>query len=460
MKPILPIALFALCQCALAQQPPVTPMPSSQTVPKPSRMLPGKPESGTPSGITGTVNLTLQNAMERARIYSQQVYTASYASQISHEDTRQAKAALLPQVNEFNQFIYTQPAHNASGVFVSNDGPHVYNNWINVHGDIYNPVKLADYRKAQFAEVVARAKLEIAERGLIATVVQNYYAVLAARRRIANAEQNQREAEQFVDITEKLERGGEAAHYDTVKARSQLLDRQRDTQDAQLSFEKARLALAVLLFPDFRQDFTVTDDLDTAKILPPFTEMQVLASNNNPDIGAAQAMVRQQSFETKAARAERLPSLSFDYWYGMNSNQFAILNQEGAVNLGSVAAAQVTIPVWTWGAIKSRIRQSELRQLQARADLSLTQRQLLSNLNSFYLEASTANAQISTLRTSLELAEEVLKLTLLRYEGGEGSVLEVVDAQTSLVTARNLYNDGLVRYRVALANLQTLTGAF
>jgi len=39
-------------------------------------------------------------------------------------------------------------------------------------------------------------------------------------------------------------------------------------------------------------------------------------------------------------------------------------------------------------------------------------------------------------------------------------VLEVVDAQTTLVGARNAYDDGMVRYRVALANLQTLTGAF
>jgi hypothetical protein len=33
-----------------------------------------------------------------------------------------------------------------------------------------------------------------------------------------------------------------------------------------------------------------------------------------------------------------------------------------------------------------------------------------------------------------------------------------VDAQTTLILARNAYDDGLVRYRVALAALQTLTG--
>ena len=62
--------------------------------------------------------------------------------------------------------------------------------------------------------------------------------------------------------------------------------------------------------------------------------------------------------------------------------------------------------------------------------------------------------------TRSTLAEESLKLTLLRYQAGEVTVLEVVDAQTTLFTARNAYDDGLARYRVALAALQTLTGAF
>jgi outer membrane protein TolC len=51
-----------------------------------------------------------------------------------------------------------------------------------------------------------------------------------------------------------------------------------------------------------------------------------------------------------------------------------------------------------------------------------------------------------------------LRLTYLRYQSGEATALEVVDAQTTLALARNAYDDGLSRYRIALANIQTLTG--
>jgi outer membrane protein TolC len=88
----------------------------------------------------------------------------------------------------------------------------------------------------------------------------------------------------------------------------------------------------------------------------------------------------------------------------------------------------------------------------------MAQRMLQSNINSYYLEAQTARAQVESLRRSSDLSTESLRLTFLRYRAGEATALEVSDAQSTLAQARNAYDDGLTRYRVALANIQTLTG--
>jgi outer membrane protein TolC len=423
-------AVVALCHAAFAQSPPTA------------------------------LTLTLEDAVARARTYSPQLYSAQIAARIAREDTRQAKAALLPSVAWNNQFIYTQPNGTPSGVFVSNDGPRVYNNQIAAHGDIYAPGKRADYQRAIAAEAVARARAEVAARGVLAVVVQDYYGLAAARREVENAQQSLKEAQQFLDLTRKQESGGEVAHSDVVKAEILAEQRRRDAENAQLAADKARLALGVLLFADYGRPFSVVDDLESPVAIPPFTEVQAMAARNNPEIQAAQATVRQQTHEITAARAAMLPSLSFDYFYGINANQYAIYNQEHLRNLGSAAQAQLTVPVWTWGAARSRVRQAELRLEQARNDLSLTQRQLLSNLDAFYREADTAALQIVSLKRSLDLASESLRLTLLRYEAGEVTALEVSDAQSTLAQARTAYSEGLVRRRVAAANLQTITGAF
>jgi outer membrane protein len=310
------------------------------------------------------------------------------------------------------------------------------------------------------AEAIARAKVEIAGRGLIATVFQNFYGMAVAQRHLKNAQLSIHDAEAFADITRKQEAGGEVAHADVVKAQITLDQRQRDLLEAQLAADKARIGFAVFLFPDFRQDFAVADDLDRQTALPAFPEIEAMARNNNPDIRAAQATITQESFGVRSAKAGYLPVLSVDYFFGIQARQYALTNEFGQNNLGNSVVASLNVPVWTWGAQRSKVKQAELKLQQARNDLSFTQRQLLANLNAFYLEANVASSQMASLKRSLDMSDESLRLTLLRYQAGEASVLDVVDAQNTLLGARNAYDDGLARYRVALAGLQTLTGAF
>jgi outer membrane protein TolC len=118
----------------------------------------------------------------------------------------------------------------------------------------------------------------------------------------------------------------------------------------------------------------------------------------------------------------------------------------------------INIPIWNWGTTQSKVKQAELRRDQAKRELSLAQRKLLAEMRSLYAEAETALNELEGLNRSAQLAEESLNLVTLRYRNGESTVLEVVDAQTTFAQANAAYQDGAVRYRVALANLQTLTG--
>src|SRR5438552_1463444 len=129
-------------------------------------------------------------------------------------------------------------------------------------------------------------------------------------------------------------------------------------------------------------------------------------------------------------------------------------------------AARWRIPTWSKRKSKPKrnsascrkLKQANLRRQQANIELTATQRELLSNLRIFYNEAQTARAELDSLNQSAELAAESLRLTTLRYQAGEATALEVVDAQNTLTQSRNALNDGQARFRVAFANLQTLTG--
>jgi outer membrane protein TolC len=217
--------------------------------------------------------------------------------------------------------------------------------------------------------------------------------------------------------------------------------------------------LALLIFPDFNQNFSVVDDLRLPDGVPSREEVERLAKQANPDLAVALSAVKAGNFEVQSARAGYLPVVAFDYNYGIDASRFAT-KTDGIRNLGYSAAATLSLPIWNWGATHSRVKQSILRRDQAKLELTFAQRKLLGQLKLLYQEAQTSNAELDLLRQSAQLASESLRLTTLRYQGGEATVLEVVDAQNAFALARNNFDDGEVRYRTALANLQTLTGTF
>ncbi|MGH9529301.1 MAG: TolC family protein, partial [Terriglobales bacterium] len=152
-----------------------------------------------------------------------------------------------------------------------------------------------------------------------------------------------------------------------------------------------------------------------------------------------------------------LPSLSLDYFYGIDANHFSV-RTDRIHNLGYAAFATLQLPVWNWGAGLSRLKQADLRRDQAKVELTFAQRQLLANMRILYNEAQAARFELDSLNRSADLAAESSRLAVLRYQAGEALVLEVVDAQNTLTLALNALNDGQVRFKVAMANLQTLTG--
>ena len=432
----------------------------SQTSPPQTTVAVGTNQSTNSAPLT----LTLQDALARARKNNPEYRAALTEYGLAKEDRVQSRAALLPNVNYNTSLLYTQGNGTPTGRFIGANGVHEYISQGNVHEEI-SLQNVAEYRRTSAAMAVAQARSEIAARGLVVTVVQAYYGFVVAQRKYSTSQRAAAEAQNFFDISQKLERGGEVAHSDVIKAEIQYQQTQRDLQQAELEMNRGRLELAVLVFPDFNENFSVVDDLQTPDSLPAFPEVQAAAARKNPDLRAATAALRAAGQEVAIAWNAFLPSLTLDYFYGIDANRFATRGVDPGTglpvrNLGYSAAATLQLPIWDWGSNRSKLKQADLRRDQARVELSFAQRQLLANLRTFYSEAQTARQQLDSLSRSAELAADSLRLVTLRYQSGEATVLEVVDAQNTLNLARNAFNDGQARYRIAVANLQTLTGNF
>src|SRR5579863_1150324 len=200
----------------------------------------------TPSPAQGApLTITLQDALQRARLNEPQYRSAVTDLGLAREDRVQARAGLLPSVAYDNSFIYTQGtgplptncSNPAAGCpasrFIANNGVHEYISQADVH-EALSLTNYADYRRSSAALAMARAKAEVATRGLVVTVTQAYYGLVVAERKYATAQSAAAEAARFLDVSQKLEHGGEVAHADVVKAQIQAQQQQRDLREAQL----------------------------------------------------------------------------------------------------------------------------------------------------------------------------------------------------------------------------------
>src|SRR5436309_13010586 len=150
--------------------------------------------------------------------------------------------------------------------------------------------------------------------------------------------------------------------------------------------ENTRLNLAVLLFPDLNENFTVVDDLDAPRTLPPFPEIETMAGRQNPELRVAQEALRQATQDVRIAQNALLPSLAIDGNYGIEANAFALHSRVAAFpqagpmpNPGHYIVGNFTLPVFDWRIRPTKTRQAQPQEQQARVELPHAQRQVPGN---------------------------------------------------------------------------------
>jgi outer membrane protein TolC len=411
--------------------------------------------------------LTLGQAIQMAQQNEPAFAAAAAEAHVAQLERKDARAAMLPSATYHNQVVYTQPngqsnrigqtSNEPSPVFIANNAVREYASQ-GVFDEKLGLSQVGAVRLANANVALTNAELEIARRGLVATVVHLYYDLSAELEKVELANRALAEADRFVTLTQQREAAREAAHADVIKAQIAQAQRQRESAETRLSVAKARLELGVLLFADPQQPYTLAATPLPAP-LPERAAVEAAASANNPELRSALAQLAVSQANTYNARAALLPDLGLNVTYGIDAPQFARGGPDSTRNLGYAGSASLDIPVWDWLTSRRKIEESRLVEGAAQKAVSAAQRRTIANLAEFYAEAATAQSELASLDGSVLAARESLRLTNLRYTAGESTVFEVVDAQSTLVTVEIAALDGRTRYEMALAQLQTLTGS-
>ena len=407
-----------------------------------------------------TVEQAIRLALSQASIFKQSELT----EQIAAEDLLQSKAAFLPRLSANPTVIYTSPSLGsvAPGIvrppsFLGANAITEYQGVFSASGEIDLSGRLRSNRqRAMFLLQAAKAGTEVARRSLVNATEEAYYGYSLAQAQRSSGEENLRSAEEFESSTKLLVEGGEVAPVDLMRAQMQTANRRDELEQSRVTESVAAENLRLYLGFDSQNRLEVSDLKTMIPEVGELGQFTILATANRPELARIDAETEAAKQEAKIAKAERRPQINYSVEGGFVSDSLR------PKSIGNTAGSRVTvgvsIPLFDWGASKSRQRQAELRQRISESSRVFAERQLAAQFNANVAQATSAASRIRTLADNLRNAERIRETAILRYRAGETQIIEVTDAQTQIVVQRNALLQAIFDYRVAVARLKQATG--
>jgi outer membrane protein TolC len=407
--------------------------------------------------------LTLDEALRLSSALSSSFQQAGLNEQIAAEDVRQAQAAFLPRVTAPLSYLYTSPALGLppgtprAPCFIANNAISEYQAYVNVAGDIDIAGSLrATLAKNRALLEAAHAGTEVARRALAQAVIDAYYGLALATAQRGAAEQNLLAAEEFERITSLLLSGGEVASVDLTRAQLQTLGRRDELERARANEAVAAGSLRVLVGYEFSRPISATDLAMAAPIDSEFLRYKVGDISSRPEFTQFGAQLRAARQEVKIARADRLPQLSYSVLGGFDTD--SVRPPRLKEHSGVSGAISLTIPIFDWGASRSKERQARFRVQLAENERTIALRGFTQEFYAAQAQVNSAVTRIRLAGTGITQAQSNLDASIARYRAGEAQIIEVTDALTTLAAQRFALYQAIFDYQTALARLRQAIG--
>ena len=313
--------------------------------------------------------------------------------------------------------------------------------------------RVRNLSRAALAEYLATVEAARAfQLSLIRDVASTYFASLEARERLALAEATVNSRREGLRIAKKRLDAGVTSALDFRQAETLLT--QAETELAALRFTKAQNdnLLATLV------GTTVAAPLPEPLPLAEQARMETLAAGmpsdllvNRPDIVAAEHRLRGARANIGAARAAFFPSISLTGSYGFASTQLDALvgNDRRTWSYG----AQISLPIFDFGARRGNLTVAEARQNIAVADYERTVQTSFQEVSDALAGRKFLAEQVSAQERATQAQRQLAELAHRRYNEGVAAYIEVLDAERNLFSAEQ----SLLQVRRAeVSNLVTL----
>lgn len=289
--------------------------------------------------------------------------------------------------------------------------------------------------------------------------VQNaYYRALLASELASISQAAVTQAEQFLAQERLRERAGTASELDVLRAEVALANLRPQQIAATNAAELAQLDLRRLVNVPADQPLKLTTDLpDPSKDRLNETLSQEWI-DERPSVQAAQRQVRIRELAVKVAKSAYLPSVSLRMNYGRTAFPGEIFSFNNDWRTDWTAALMVDFPLFDGLRREAQIDQAQVELNNARLQLSQLREGVQLQYQQATGERQRAAASIAARQQTVTQAQRVYDLTVMRYEQGLATQLEVSDSRLALLQARTNLVQAITDFYIAEATVNRALG--
>ena len=418
--------------------------------------------------------LTLAEAVDAAQKQASAFKSAQINEQLAAQDVIQAKAAFYPKIVAAPNVIYTTPSlgrTTAAGVtegnfaaitsrppsFLGANAITEFQGLVTTSGEIDVSGRLkATLRRNRLLLEAARSGSEISRRDLVNAVSDAYFNFALATLKRRGAENNLRSAADFENNLKLQLDAGEVAPVDLVRARLQTAQRRDELAQSQTDESINGDALRVLIGYDFAQPIAVEDLLTQTPDAGEINRYTETAIQTRPEFAQFEAARLAAEQDVKIAQADRRVQLTYSVSTGFISD--SLFPNRIKDSAGVQVSVGVSIPLFDKGASRSRETQAQLRITQAANDRIIAERQFVQAFYTARTQAVSAAARIKEIGQSIADAETNLTVSIARYRAGEAQIVEITDADNTLIARRLALYQAIYDYQTARSRLLRAVG--
>ncbi|KPJ51178.1 hypothetical protein AMJ40_00825 [candidate division TA06 bacterium DG_26] len=289
---------------------------------------------------------------------------------------------------------------------------------------------------------------------------EDYYNLFRMKKLRQVSETRLKESEKNLEKTEQLHRLGSASRAALLKAKVDFLEAQLEAIKASKNVELAKSNLLITLgFGPSEEIVLEEDSLIELKEPPSYEVMLELASRHSPKLRSAKANLGLAKANLYASYGAYLPKLSFSATYGYQGRYAFPLKQawdEGRKDWRF--GLTISVPIFTGFQryLSTNKRSAELRSAEHYREI--VERNLRLELENSYLTIEESTKRLELAEEAFELAQESYEAAKERYDLGAAPILELIDAELSLVKAESARIEAFYDYRLGIERLKAIVG--